>query len=119
MKRLEMLSAMLLLFICGFIGYSTNYVDTARAEAPIIPKIVEVPKTTFNLDFNNEQLSADSKGSIQVNIVKKDSIIYRTKYVEVEKPYIVRETMPVRYKYDGLLMPDETGIPEKINLARY
>lgn len=119
MKRLEMLSAILLLFICGFIGYSTNYVDTTRAETPIIPKIVEVPKTTFNLDFNNEQLSADSKGSIQVNIVKKDSIIYRTKYVEVEKPYIVRETMPVRYKYDGLLMPDKTGIPEKINLARY
>ena len=118
MKRLEVLSAIFLLLICGFIGYSTNYVDTARAEAPIIPKIVEVPKTTFTLDFNNSQLSADSNGSVEVNIVRKDSIIYRTKYIEVEKPCVVRETMPVRYKFNGLPMPDDTGIPMRIELAR-
>ena len=93
----------------GFIGYSTNYVETATANEVIVPRFVDVPRTQgFNLDINlnNGHVTCNSQEQdIKVNIERKDSIIYRTRVVtkEIIKPVKVREMPPMRFKQQNLV----------------
>ena len=72
----------------GYIGYTTNYVNTATANEVTIPRFVDVPRTQgFNLDINlnNGFVTCNSQEQdIKINIERKDSIIYRTRVVTKE-----------------------------------
>lgn len=100
MKRLNTFVVLLVLFISGYIGFSTNTVTKANASNDlVIPKIVEVPKPTsgycFDINLNSNTVkvaSCPTERDINVNIQKKDSII--TRYV----PQIVTETKYVRVR---------------------
>lgn len=92
----------------GYIGYTTNYVNTATANEVITPRIVDIPRTQgFNLDINlnNGLVTCNSQEQdVNVKIERKDSIIYRTRVVtrEVAKHVKVRELPSMRYKRQNL-----------------
>ena len=101
MKRVSILTTLAMLFISGYIGFSTNYTQTINANEtpPVIPKLVNVPRTNgfnINIDLNSEkvQLSELTDNKVKINISKKDSIVYR----EVPKPYPVKEIVEVPIK---------------------
>ena len=93
----------------GYIGYTTNYVNTATANEVTIPRFVDVPRTNgFNLDINlnNGTVTCNNQEqNINVRIERKDSIIYRTRFVtkEVTKHVKVRELPPMRFKKPNLV----------------
>lgn len=91
MKRINGIITILTIAISGYIGYSTNFVNTATATAvPVESKIIlpELPKTGFNLDIdmNTGKVVANTSQNIRVDIQKKDSIITRWRTSIVEKP---------------------------------
>lgn len=93
----------------GYIGYTTNYVNTTTANEVTIPRFVDVPRTQgFNLDINlnNGHVTCNSQEQgVKVNIERKDSIIYRTRVVtkEITKHVKVREMPPMRFKRQNLI----------------
>ena len=92
----------------GYVGYTTNYVNTATAHEVNLPRLIDVPRTQgFNLDINlnNGFVTCNSQEQdVNVNIQRKDSIIYRTRVVtkEVTKHVKVREMPSMRYKRQNL-----------------
>ena len=92
----------------GYVGYTTNYVNTATAHEVNLPRLIDVPRTQgFNLDINlnNGHVTCNSQEQdVKVNIERKDSIIYRTRVVtrEVTKHVKVREMPSMRYKRQNL-----------------
>lgn len=86
----------------GYVGYTTNYVNTATANEVKLPRLIDVPRTQgFNLDINlnNGHVTCNSQEQdVKVNIERKDSIIYRTRVVtrEVTKHVKVRELPSMR-----------------------
>lgn len=76
MKRINGIITILTIAISGYIGYSTNFVNTATATAvPAENKIIlpELPKTGFNLniDMNTGKVVANASQNIRVDIQKK------------------------------------------------
>ena len=108
MKRNLVLMTLFMLGFGGYIGYTTNYVNTATANEVITPRIVDIPRTQgFNLDINlnNGLVTCNSQEQdVNVKIERKDSIIYRTRVVtrEVAKHVKVRELPSMRYKRQNL-----------------
>lgn len=109
MKKTLVLLTLAMMGFGGYIGYSTNYVETATANEVTIPRFVDVPRTQgFNLDINlnNGLVTCDSQEQdIKVNIERKDSIIYRTRVVTKEVVKHVRglrEVPSLRYKRQNL-----------------
>ena len=92
----------------GYVGYTTNYVNTATANEVKLPRLIDVPRTQgFNLDINlnNGLVTCNSQEQgVKVNIERKDSIIYRTRFVtkEITKHVKVREMPPMRFKRQNL-----------------
>ena len=92
----------------GYVGYTTNYVNTATAHEVNLPRLIDVPRTQgFNLDINlnNGTVTCNNQEQdVNVNIQRKDSIIYRTRVVtkEVTKHVKVREMPSMRYKRQNL-----------------
>ena len=97
----------------GYVGYTTNYVETATANEVTIPRFVDIPRTQgFNLDINlnNGLVTCDSQEQdIKVNVQRKDSIIYKTRVVtrnvvhEIHKQVRgLREMPPMRFKRQNL-----------------
>ena len=86
----------------GYVGYTTNYVNTATAHEVNLPRLIDVPRTQgFNLgiNLNNGHVTCNSQEQdVKVNIERKDSIIYRTRVVtrEVTKHVKVRELPSMR-----------------------
>ena len=86
----------------GYVGNTTNYVNTATANEVKLPRLIDVPRTQgFNLDIilNNGHVTCNSQEQdVKVNIERKDSIIYRTRVVtrEVTKHVKVRELPSMR-----------------------
>jgi hypothetical protein len=86
----------------GYVGYTTNYVNTATAHEVNLPRLIDVPRTQgFNLDINlnNGTVTCNNQEQdVNVNIQRKDSIIYRTRVVtkEVTKHVKVREMPSMR-----------------------
>lgn len=84
MKRYKGIITILTIAICGYIGYSTNYVNTVNAGPPTTVKVIEVPKIVdkgfnMNIDLNSGKVVANASQDISVSIQKKDSIITRWK----------------------------------------
>lgn len=95
MKRINGIITILTIAISGYIGYSTNFVNTATATAvPVESKIIlpELPKTGFNLniDMNTGKVVANASQDIHVDIQKKDSIVTRWKTKIVKEPIYIR-----------------------------
>ena len=98
MKKISTVLTTLIIFtICGFIGYSTNYTQTVKAnDSPPLPMVVfntEPVITGFKLDLNmntGKAVVSDIDRDIQVNIQRKDSIITRWKTSIVEKTKYIR-----------------------------
>lgn len=92
----------------GYVGYTTNYVNTATAHEVNLPRLINVPRTQgFNLDINlnNGLVTYNSQEQgIKVNIERKDSIIYQTRVVtkEITKYVKVKELPPMRFKRQNL-----------------
>ena len=109
MKRNLVLLTLAMMGFGGYIGYTTNYVNTATANEVTIQRFVDVPRTNgFNLDINlnNGTITCNNQEQdINVRIERKDSIIYRTRVVtrEVTKHVKVRELPPMRYKKQNLI----------------
>lgn len=109
MKKTLVLLTLAMMGFGGYIGYTTNYVNTATANEVIIPRFVDVPRTNgFNLDINlnNGTVTCNNQEqNINVRIERKDSIIYRTRVVtrEVTKHVKVRELPPMRCKKQNLI----------------
>lgn len=109
MKKTLVLLTLAMMGFGGYIGYTTNYVNTATANEVTIPRFVDVPRTQgFNLDINlnNGHVTCNSQEQdVKVNIERKDSIIYRTRFVtkEITKHVKVREMPPMRFKRQNLI----------------
>lgn len=109
MKKNLVLLTLAMMGFGGYIGYTTNYVNTATANEVTIQRFVDVPRTNgFNLDINlnNGTVTCNNQEQdINVRIERKDSIIYRTRVVtrEVTKHVKVRELPPMRYKKQNLI----------------
>lgn len=92
----------------GYVGYTTNYVNTATAHEVNLPRLIDVPRTQgFNLDINlnNGTVTCNNQEQdVNVNIQRKDSIVYQTRVVtkEVTKHVKVREIPSMRYKRQNL-----------------
>lgn len=109
MKKTLVLLTLAMMGFGGYIGYTTNYVNTATANEVIIPRFVDVPRTNgFNLDINlnNGIVTCNNQEqNVNVRIERKDSIIYQTRFVtkEVTKHVKVREMPPMRFKRQNLV----------------
>ena len=97
----------------GYVGYTTNYVETATANEVTIPRFVDIPRTQgFNLDINlnNGLVTCNSQEQdVSINVQRKDSIIYKTRVVtrnvvhEIPKQVRgLREMPPMRVKKQNL-----------------
>ena len=104
-KRPTILFTLAMLVFGGYIGFVTNYTNTATAHEYVIPKFTDVPRAKdFNIDINlnNNAIKLDGQSNpeqnINVEINKKDSIIYLTRASIVEKEVLkyikVREIPP-------------------------
>ena len=93
----------------GYVGYTTNYVNTATAHEVNLPRLIDVPRTQgFNLDINlnNGLVTCNSQEQdVNVNIQRKDSIVYRTRVVtkEVIKHIERRHHFPLREQKRNLI----------------
>lgn len=104
-KRITFLSTLAMLAFGGYVGFITNYTNTATATETVVPRFIDVPRSNSDLyiDINLNKNAIAVKGNspeqnINVEIQKKDSIIYLTSVVEKEVPkYIrVREMPPIK-----------------------
>lgn len=98
-KRPTVLITLAMLAFGGYVGFVTNYTNTATAHEYVIPKFTDVPRAkdfNINIDLNNNAIKLDGQSNpeqnINVEIKKKDSIIYLTSVVEkkVEVPKYIR-----------------------------
>lgn len=95
------LTALFVLIVSAVIGYNTTSEPVnANPTTLVIPKFVEVPRTSNGFDLNinmkNEsvKITENSDKNVNVSIQKKDSIVYRykTSIVKEEVPVYVRVT---------------------------
>lgn len=90
MKKHFGIITILTIAISGWIGYSTNFTTEVKAnDNPIIFAYTDIPKPTgFNLfiDLNKNEVVANTSDKINVDIKKKDSIVYQTKIKYVKVP---------------------------------
>lgn len=122
------LTALFVLIVSAVIGYNTTSEPiNANSTTLVIPKFVEVPRTTNGFDLNinmkNEsvKITENSDKNVNVSIQKKDSIIYRYKTSIVEKkiPVYVRVTPSysrVKSSSSVLTKNITMQIPEKVTL---
>ena len=112
MKKTLVLLTLAMMGFGGYVGYTTNYVNTTTANEVTIPRFVDIPRTQgFNLDINlnNGLVTCNSQEQdVNVNVQRKDSIIYKTRVItrnvvhEITKHVKVREMPPMRLKRQNL-----------------
>lgn len=122
------LTALFVLIVSAVIGYNTTSEPVnANPTTLVIPKFVEVPRTTNGFDLNinmkNEsvKITENSDKNVNVSIQKKDSIVYRYKTSIVEKkvPVYVRVTPSysrVKSSSSVLTKNITMQVPEKVTL---
>lgn len=109
MKKTLVLLTLAMMGFGGYVGYTTNYVNTTTANEVTVPRFVDVPRTQgFNLDINlnNGYVTCNSQEQdVNVKIERKDSIIYQTRVVtkEVIKNVERRNHFPLRETKQNLL----------------
>ena len=106
MKKTLVLLTLAMMGFGGYVGYTTNYVNTATANEVKLPRLIDVPRTQgFNLDINlnNGLVTCNSQEQdVNINVQRKDSIIYKTRVVtrnvvhEITKHVKVRELPSMR-----------------------
>lgn len=117
MKKTLAILTLAMMGFGGYIGYSTNYVEPATANEVIIPRFVDVPRTTgFNLDINlnkNTVTCNSTEQDVKIKIERKDSIVYKTRIITKEKiKYVkVREIPP-------FLLPKSPTFSEMLQLDK-
>lgn len=128
MRKFSTVLLTLIIFtICGFIGYSTNYTQTVKAnDSPKIPLVVFNTKPVntgfnINLDLNTgKAIVSNTDKEININVQKKDSIITRWKTSIVEKvKYVrVRELPAMQMPKTVVSLPftELEEMPKKINI---
>lgn len=122
------LTALFVLIVSAVIGYNTTSEPVnANPTTLVIPKFVEVPRTTNGFDLNinmkNEsvKITENSNKNVNVSIQKKDSIVYRYKTSIVEKKVPVYVRVSPSYSHvkssSSVLTKNITmQIPEKVTL---
>lgn len=122
------LTALFVLIVSAVIGYNTTSEPVnANPTTLVIPKFVEVPRTSNGFDLNinmkNEsiKITENSDKNVNVSIQKKDSIVYRykTSIVKEKVPVYVRVSPSYsRVKSSSSVLTKNTimQIPEKITL---
>lgn len=112
MNKLSGIITILTIAISGYIGFTTNYTNIAKAENVPIVRYTDIPKPLgFNLsiDLNSNSVVANTQSQgINVDITKKDSIVYKylTKTVEKKKYIRISEQPPVRKPVVRIPIPD-------------
>ena len=111
-RKILAIATLFMMGFGGYIGYTTNYVNTATANEVIVPRFVDIPRTQgFNLDINlnNGTVTCNSQEQdVNINVQRKDSIVYKTRVVtrnvvhEITKHVKVREMPPMRFKRQNL-----------------
>jgi phosphoenolpyruvate-protein kinase (PTS system EI component) len=123
MKKVNTLLTLVMLAVGGYIGFISDLTTTTTAHEVIVPRFTDVPRqsqATFDINLNNNTVSADGiEQNVVVTIRKQDSIIYRTKTKTVEKPvYVkVRETAPMRKKTVSCTNVLKTEMPKSLSIA--
>lgn len=127
-KRPTFLFTLAMLAFGGYIGFVTNYTNTATAHEYVIPRFTDIlrAKTDLNIDINLNKNAVAINGNnpeqnINVEIQKKDSIIYLTSVVEKEVPKYIRVRELPSVKENKTSCKDilkELKLSEKINLNR-
>lgn len=122
------LTALFVLIVSAVIGYNTTSEPVnANPTTLVIPKFVEVPRTSNGFDLNinmkNEsvKITENSNKNVNVSIQKKDSIVYKYKTSIVEKkvPIYVRVTPSYsRVKSSSSVLTEKIAmpVPEKVTL---
>lgn len=105
-KKTNWLTILAIFLISCTIGFRTSYptVKASNTNSFVIPKVISVspPKGNLclNIDLNTNKVavSDSNDNKVNINIQKKDSIIYKYKTSIVEKPkYIfVKQLPPVK-----------------------
>lgn len=109
MKKTLVLLTLAMMGFGGYVGYSTSYTNTATANEVTIPRFVDIPRTQgFNLDINlnkNTVTCNSTEQGVNVNIKRKDSIIYQTRFVtkEIVKHVERRNHFPLRENKKNLV----------------
>lgn len=112
MTKLSGIITILTVIISGYIGFTTNYTNTAKAENIPIVRYIETPKPqgfSLNIDLNHNSVVANTQSQgVNVDITKKDSIVYKYITKTVEKPKYIRisEQPPVRKPVVRIPIPD-------------
>lgn len=126
MKRLSGIITILTIAISGYIGYTTNY--TNKANATVTPSVLvytDVPKPqgfNLNIDLNTNRVVANTQSKdINVDITKKDSIVYKyiTKRIETLRYIRISEQPPVRKPVVRIPIPEiktRTSVSSKVQL---
>lgn len=126
MKRLSGIITILTIAISGYIGYTTNY--TNKANATVTPPVLvytDVPKPqgfNLNIDLNTNRVVANTQSKdINVDITKKDSIVYKyiTKRIETPRYIRISEQPPVRKPVVRIPIPEiktRTSVSSKAQL---
>lgn len=122
------LTALFVLIVSAIIGYNTTSESVnANPTTLVIPKFVEVPRTSNGFDLNinmkNEsvKITENSDKNVNVSIQKKDSIVYRykTSIVKEKVPVYVRVSPSYSHvKSSSSVLTKNTTIqiPEKVTL---
>lgn len=122
------LTALFVLIVSAVIGYNTTSEPVnANPTTLVIPKFVEVPRTSNGFDLNinmkNEsvKITENSDKNVNVSIQKKDSIVYRykTSIVKEKVPVYVRVSPSYSHvKSSSSVLTKNTAmqIPEKVTL---
>ncbi len=97
--RKSILTALAVFIVSGYIGFSTNYVNTSKASEVVVLQPLKMPQPGFHLNIDLNQGTAvvsDTKKDISVNVNRKDSIVYRSRIKYVQKEVSVEKVIPVR-----------------------
>ena len=97
MKK-SILTALAVFLISGYIGFSTNYVNTSKASSKVVvlqPMQMPQPKNPgFNvsLDLNKDVavITNTDYDNIKIDVTRKDSVVHDTLVVSEKVPYPVK-----------------------------
>ena len=101
--RKSILTALAVLIISGYIGFSTNYVNTSQASPKTVvlqPMQMPQPKNpgiNVNLDLNKNVavITNTDYDHISIDVTRKDSVVHDTLFVKENVPYKIEVEKPI------------------------
>ena len=120
-KTLNIIITIVVVIIGGILGFkSSNQTNVSAENTPVIPKFIDVPRTTCIIDLQKDliKISNDANNSsIFVTKTSNHVLAKQPKTVEVVK-YIRVDDVFQRSRTFNTFFPIEKEIPVKITLAR-